>query len=121
MKDELALGNVPEPAHNLDYQNQVLDARMIRARFIKTYTAQWLFKKAKEDHQTEESHRKKRIAGTLSPTPELSSSTIYEYLETVITNFDKLSDEMFHEESFKLLDRGLALYLQETGLLERTV
>ncbi|MGD0665249.1 MAG: hypothetical protein ABSA17_05915 [Rhabdochlamydiaceae bacterium] len=121
LKDELALGNVPEPAYNLDYENPILNIKMIRTRFEKTYTAQWLFEKAKEDHQTEEAHRKKRNAGTLSPTPELSSSTIYEYLEAVITNFDKLSEEMFHEESFKLLDRGLALYLQETGLLERTV
>jgi hypothetical protein len=119
MKDELALGNVPPPEHDLDKTNQILDIDSIRVRFKNTYTVKWLFEKAREEHKLEEAQRK--INANLTPTPELSSSTIYNYLSSVISNFDEICDKLFHEENYTLLDRGLALFLQETGLIKRTI
>lgn len=105
-KDEFGLGDVPPSQYNV--RGGLLRAE-IRKRFENTYTPDWLLAEAMSEHRKQDGLAVMKIAA------------INDFLASRLTNYQVLSYDLLDEDTYELLDRGMALYLQEAGVFEPVV
>ncbi len=105
-RDQFGLGDVPRPAYEC---TGGLDAKMITKHFQELYTPKWLLEQAMDDHRKDGGASIMKI------------SAIHDFLGSRLSNYDNLKNGLLHEETYALLDSGMALYLQEAGVFEALV
>lgn len=106
LADEFGLGDVPVSQYSLVgglTRSQIVD------RFSKTYTPQWLIGEAMAEH------------GKENGVAVLKISAINDFLNARLTNYDVLRYDLLDEDNYKLLECGMALYLQEAGVFKAVV
>lgn len=108
LKDDLGLGDVPEPQY--DFLHGGLTEDKILRRFYETYTPEWLLQQAMAEY------RDKKGAKVMH------STAITEFLESRLKNFEELAEnEDFCDDFQMLLEGGMAIFLQETGIFNPIV